>query len=43
MNGMIGLTFPCDGSHYMPVEEFLNKNLEFWVGTPAASTASTSA
>lgn len=33
MNGMLGLTFSCDGSHYMPVEEFLTKNLSFWLGT----------
>ncbi len=32
MNGMLGLTFSCDGSHYMPVEEFLEKNLGFWIG-----------
>jgi len=32
MNGMVGLTFSCDGSHYMPVDEFLDKSLDFWVG-----------
>ena len=32
MNGMVGLTFSCDGSHYMPVEEFLDKDLSFWLG-----------
>ena len=31
-NGMIGLTFSCDGSHYMPWQEFLDKNLDFWTG-----------
>jgi hypothetical protein len=31
-NGMVGLTFSCDGSHYMPWDEFLDKNLGFWVG-----------
>ena len=36
MNGMIGLTFSCDGSHYMPVKEFLEKNLSFWIGANAA-------
>jgi len=36
MNGMLGLTFSCDGSHYMPAEEFLEKNLSFWVGTLAS-------
>lgn len=33
MNGMLGLTFSCDGSHYMPVDEFLDKDLSFWLGT----------
>ena len=32
-NGLIGLTFSCDGSHYMPWDEFLDKNLGFWLGT----------
>ena len=32
-NGMIGLTFSCDGSHYMPWQEFLDKNVGFWLGT----------
>ena len=32
MNGMLGLTFSCDGSHYMPVEEFLDKDIGFWLG-----------
>ena len=32
MNGMIGLTFSCDGSHYMSVQEFLAKDLSFWLG-----------
>ena len=34
-NGIVGLTFSCDGSHYMPWQEFLEKNLSFWLGTPA--------
>ncbi len=34
-NGIIGLTFSCDGSHYMPWREFLDKDLGFWLGTPA--------
>lgn len=29
-NGMISLTFSCDGSHYMPYEEFLLKDTAFW-------------
>ena len=31
-NGMVGLTFSCDGSHYMPWDEFLDKSLGFWLG-----------
>lgn len=33
MNRMLGLTFSCDGSHYMPVDEFIEKNLSFWIGS----------
>jgi hypothetical protein len=33
-NGIVGLTFSCDGSHYMPYQEFLHKNLAFWLGSP---------
>jgi hypothetical protein len=36
MNGMLGLTFSCDGSHYMSVDEFLEKDVGFWVGDLAA-------
>jgi hypothetical protein len=32
-NGMVSLTFSCDGSHYMRWDEFLSKNLGFWFGT----------
>lgn len=32
-NGLISLTFSCDGSHYMPYQEFLDKNIGFWVGS----------
>ena len=32
-NGMIGLTFSCDGSHYMPWDDFLHKSLGFWLGS----------
>lgn len=35
INGMVGLNFSCDGSHYMPYDEFLDKNLDFWFGTSA--------
>lgn len=33
VNGMVGLNFSCDGSHYMHYEEFLEKNMDFWLGT----------
>lgn len=39
MNGMIGLTFSCDGSHYMPVDEFLAKDMSFWLGTSTIASA----
>ena len=29
-NGIVGLNFSCDGSHYIPFEEFLAKNSSFW-------------
>lgn len=32
VNGMVGLNFSCDGSHYMHHKEFLDKNLSFWFG-----------
>ncbi len=32
-NGMISLTFSCDGTHYMRHDEFLDKGNEFWFGT----------
>ena len=32
VNGMVGLTFSCDGSHYMSADEFLGKPDSFWFG-----------
>jgi len=29
-NGVVNLTFSCDGSHYIPFDEFLNKEHAFW-------------
>lgn len=29
-NGMVSATFSCDGSHYMPHDEFLAKDISFW-------------
>lgn len=37
MNGLVGLNFSCDGSHFMPADEFLEKNLKFWFGVGAQS------
>ncbi len=34
-NGMISLTFSCDGTHYMSWEEFLQKDMSFWTGSAA--------
>jgi len=31
-NGIVGLTFSCDGSHYIPYEEFLAMDTDFWIG-----------
>jgi len=31
-NGLISLTFSCDGTHYMPYNEFLEKDASFWGG-----------
>lgn len=33
-NGLISLTFSCDGSHYMRYDEFLAKGSAFWAGLP---------
>ncbi len=32
-NGIVGLTFSCDGSHYVPWDEFLKMDVAFWLGT----------
>ena len=34
-NGMISLTFSCDGSHYMRYDKFLAKGTAFWSGMAA--------
>ncbi|MHB8472700.1 MAG: PDC sensor domain-containing protein [Gammaproteobacteria bacterium] len=31
-NGTVGLTFSCDGSHYIPYDEFLTLDQTFWNG-----------
>jgi len=38
-NGMVGLNFSCDGSHYMHWSEFLDKNVGFWLGSSNAEGA----
>ncbi len=42
-NGIVGLNFSCDGSHYMRWEEFLHKSLGFWLGTGEACAAESDA
>lgn len=32
INGLVALNFSCDGSHYIPYDEFLGKGLDFWLG-----------
>jgi hypothetical protein len=33
---MVGLTFSCDGSHYLPWDEFLSKGYDFWAASNPA-------
>lgn len=32
INGMVGLTFSCDGTYYLPANDFLAKDERFWLG-----------
>ena len=32
VNGIVGLTFSCDGSHYMNYKEFLEWDMKKWFG-----------
>jgi hypothetical protein len=32
VNGMVGLTFSCDGSHYLHYTDFLAMDRDFWFG-----------
>lgn len=34
-NGMVSMTFSCDGSHYMRYDDFLAKGASFWSGVNA--------
>ena len=38
-NGMVGLTFSCDGSHSIAADEFLQKGLLFWIGRAESGMA----
>jgi hypothetical protein len=38
-NGIVNLTFSCDGSHYIPFDEFLNKEHAFWSSGMSESTS----
>jgi len=44
VNGMVSLNFSCDGSHYLPYNDFLAKGMDFWFGvsseTPTMSVES---
>jgi len=40
VNGMVGLNFSCDGSHYMRYDEFLEKSTDFWFGTLGSGESS---
>ena len=33
INGIVALNFSCDGSHYLPYEEFLERDESFWFGS----------
>jgi hypothetical protein len=35
-NGLVGLNFSCDGTHYMHYLEFLEKDINFWFGMRCA-------
>ena len=37
VNGMVSLNFSCDGTHYLPFDEFMSKGLGFWFGQSGES------
>ncbi|WP_437560474.1 hypothetical protein [Acidithiobacillus sulfuriphilus] len=39
-NGMVGLTFSSEGSHYLPYEDFLKTDLRLWQPDPGSNQAS---
>jgi hypothetical protein len=38
-NGLVGLTFSCDGSHYIPYDEFARMDHDFWVSGVAGEAS----
>lgn len=38
-NGLVALTFSCDGSHYLPWNEYLDKGADFWASGSAEGQA----
>ncbi|NBC12312.1 MAG: hypothetical protein GVY09_03025 [Gammaproteobacteria bacterium] len=38
-NGVVALNFSCDGSHYMRWDEFLDKDMDFWIGAGVSCNA----
>ncbi|MDP1606608.1 MAG: PDC sensor domain-containing protein [Rhodocyclaceae bacterium] len=38
-NGMVSLTFSCDGTHYMSCDEFLNRQGDFWSAIDGPSSS----
>lgn len=41
-NGMVSVTFSCDGSHYMPYSEFLSRGVPFWFSDSLSTPTSES-
>ncbi len=39
INGLVCLNFSCDGTHYMPAQEFLARDSAFWFGAGPAPGA----
>jgi len=39
MNAMVGLTFSCEGTQYLPAPILLEKNLSYWLGREQAVNA----
>ncbi len=43
VNGMVGLTFSCDGSHFLHYQEFIDKDTGFWFGAMTDSSVPSAA